>query len=104
MGKQSAPVQPTYGNSYAEGVKADAASVPLRLMAEQAARMSRLIDDLLSLSRIELSEHTPPSDSIDLAALAARARRRRGRMAGAPRGRHARGATPPLRRAGRPAR
>ncbi|MCC6720004.1 MAG: two-component sensor histidine kinase [Acetobacteraceae bacterium] len=44
----------------------------LAIMAEQAARMSRLIDDLLSLSRIELSEHTPPSDSIDLAALAAR--------------------------------
>ena len=43
----------------------------LAIMAEQAARMNRLIDDLLSLSRIELSQHTPPSDSIDLAALAA---------------------------------
>jgi len=44
----------------------------LAIMAEQAARMNRLIDDLLSLSRIELSEHTPPSDAIDLAALVAR--------------------------------
>ena len=35
----------------------------LAIMAEQAARMARLIDDLLSLSRIELSEHTPPGDS-----------------------------------------
>ena len=42
----------------------------LAIMAEQAARMSRLIDDLLSLSRIEMSEHTPPVDSIDLSALA----------------------------------
>ncbi len=44
----------------------------LAIMAEQAARMSRLIDDLLSLSRIELSEHTPPAESIDLAALVRR--------------------------------
>ncbi len=44
----------------------------LAIMAEQAARMSRLIDDLLSLSRIELSEHQPPADIVDLAALASR--------------------------------
>ena len=44
----------------------------LAIMAEQAARMNRLIDDLLSLSRIELSEHTPPADSLDLAAVVAR--------------------------------
>lgn len=44
----------------------------LAIMAEQAARMSRLIDDLLSLSRIELSEHTPPAGNIDLAALVRR--------------------------------
>ena len=44
----------------------------LAIMAEQAARMNRLIDDLLSLSRIELSEHTPPGDSLDLGAVAAR--------------------------------
>ncbi len=44
----------------------------LGIMAEQAARMSRLIDDLLSLSRIELTEHQPPADPVDLAALIAR--------------------------------
>jgi len=41
----------------------------LAIMAEQGARMNRLIDDLLSLSRIELTEHQPPADRIDLAAL-----------------------------------
>ena len=44
----------------------------LGIMAEQAARMARLIDDLLSLSRIELNEHQPPSDSVDLAAVITR--------------------------------
>ncbi len=44
----------------------------LRIMAEQAARMNRLIDDLLSLSRIELSEHQPPTGSMDLLALCTR--------------------------------
>jgi two-component system phosphate regulon sensor histidine kinase PhoR len=39
----------------------------LTIMAEQAQRMNRLIDDLLSLSRIELIEHQPPSDRVDLA-------------------------------------
>ncbi len=38
----------------------------LGIMAEQAARMCRLIDDLLSLSRIELNEHVRPSGSINL--------------------------------------
>lgn len=41
----------------------------LGIMAEQAARMNRLIDDLLSLSRIELTEHQPPSDRVDLGVL-----------------------------------
>ncbi len=36
------------------------------LMQGQAERMSRLIDDLLSLSRIEMNEHTTPSDQIDV--------------------------------------
>ncbi len=36
------------------------------IMQEQAARMSRLIDELLSLSRIEMREHVPPQDKIDL--------------------------------------
>ncbi|GGG17051.1 histidine kinase [Caldovatus sediminis] len=42
----------------------------LGIMAEQAERMRRLIDDLLGLTRIELTEHTPPSGRVDLAALA----------------------------------
>lgn len=44
----------------------------LGIMAEQAGRMHRLIDDLLSLSRIELTEHETPSESVDLAALLGR--------------------------------
>lgn len=44
----------------------------LSIMAEQAARMTRLIDDLLSLSRIELTEHQPPSERIDLGGVIAR--------------------------------
>jgi two-component system phosphate regulon sensor histidine kinase PhoR len=39
----------------------------LGIMAAQADRMSRLIADLLSLSRIELNEHIPPAGSVDLA-------------------------------------
>jgi two-component system phosphate regulon sensor histidine kinase PhoR len=38
----------------------------LGIMHAQARRMTRLIDDLLSLSRIELKEHIRPQDSIDL--------------------------------------
>jgi two-component system phosphate regulon sensor histidine kinase PhoR len=41
----------------------------LAIMAEQGARMNRLIDDLLSLSRIELTEHQLPSEPLDLASL-----------------------------------
>ncbi|GAB0118403.1 ATP-binding protein [Acidisoma sp. 7E03] len=41
----------------------------LEIMAQQAARMNRLIDDLLSLSRIELSEHQSPQGKIDLSLL-----------------------------------
>jgi len=41
----------------------------LDIMAEQAGRMHRLIDDLLSLSRIELTEHQMPAESVDLADL-----------------------------------
>ena len=39
----------------------------LAIMQGQAARMARLIDDLLSLSRIELNAHLQPSTPIDLA-------------------------------------
>ncbi|HET8728645.1 MAG TPA: ATP-binding protein, partial [Alphaproteobacteria bacterium] len=38
----------------------------LSIMHEQAGRMSRLVADLLSLSRIELDEHTPPTTTVDL--------------------------------------
>lgn len=38
----------------------------LDIMAAQAERMSRLVADLLSLSRIELNEHVPPSGHLDL--------------------------------------
>jgi two-component system phosphate regulon sensor histidine kinase PhoR len=41
----------------------------LGIMAQQGARMHRLIDDLLSLSRIELSEHLPPGERVDVVAL-----------------------------------
>jgi two-component system phosphate regulon sensor histidine kinase PhoR len=39
----------------------------LGIMAEQAGRMARLIDDLLSLSRVELNEHIAPAGVVDLA-------------------------------------
>ena len=39
----------------------------LGLMGAQAQRMKRLIDDLLSLSRIEMNAHLRPSGNIDLA-------------------------------------
>jgi two-component system phosphate regulon sensor histidine kinase PhoR len=42
----------------------------LGVMREQAQRMARLIDDLLSLSRIESRTHMAPTDRVDLAALA----------------------------------
>jgi len=38
----------------------------LAIMKTQAARMARLIDDLLSLSRIELIEHMHPDTPVDL--------------------------------------
>lgn len=42
----------------------------LPIMKVQAERMAALIDDLLSLSRIELSEHVAPSSTADLSAIA----------------------------------
>jgi two-component system phosphate regulon sensor histidine kinase PhoR len=38
----------------------------LEIMREQARRMTRLIDDLLSLSRIELRAHVPPKTPVEL--------------------------------------
>ena len=43
----------------------------LKTMGEQAERMSRLVDDLLSLSRVEMREYLPPSGEVDLAAVLA---------------------------------
>lgn len=42
----------------------------LAIMKTQAHRMTRLIDDLLSLSRIELREHVAPTKPVDLAGIA----------------------------------
>ncbi|MBC4015067.1 two-component sensor histidine kinase [Siccirubricoccus deserti] len=42
----------------------------LGIMAEQSERMQRLIDDLLGLSRIALTEHQPPTGRAVLAAIA----------------------------------
>jgi two-component system phosphate regulon sensor histidine kinase PhoR len=41
----------------------------LKMMHVQAGRMRELIDDLLSLSKIELNEHVPPSEQVGLVAL-----------------------------------
>jgi two-component system, OmpR family, phosphate regulon sensor histidine kinase PhoR len=43
----------------------------LPIMAEQARRMSRLVDDLLSLSAIEQKAHVLPAGTADLGAVAA---------------------------------
>ena len=40
----------------------------LSIMEAQAGRMARLVEDLMSLSRIELGEHIAPGDQVDLAA------------------------------------
>ncbi len=42
----------------------------LAIMAEQARRMARLVDDLLSLSRIEQNRHLRPDRPVDLALVA----------------------------------
>ncbi len=36
----------------------------LAIMQKQSTRMGRLVDDLLSLSRIELNEHVPPTEKV----------------------------------------
>jgi two-component system phosphate regulon sensor histidine kinase PhoR len=38
----------------------------LAIMQDQAGRMARLVEDLMSLSRIELNEHIPPQGRADL--------------------------------------
>ncbi len=39
----------------------------LKIMLEQAQRMSRLIDDLMSLTRLEMKAHLRPTGAVDLA-------------------------------------
>lgn len=57
---------------FVETIKGPAAKDPeavgefLDVMLGQAERMSRLIDDLLSLSRIEMKSHVRPSGRVDL--------------------------------------
>jgi two-component system phosphate regulon sensor histidine kinase PhoR len=46
----------------------------LAIMDQSCQRMARLVDDLMSLSRIEINELTQPSGSVDLAQLAQMAR------------------------------
>ena len=41
----------------------------LEIMSGEASRMRRLIDDLLSLNRIEMNEHIPPSGEADVVSL-----------------------------------
>ncbi len=41
----------------------------LGIMAEQSARMGRLVEDLLSLSKIEMNEHQSPTERVDIADL-----------------------------------
>lgn len=56
----------------------------LEVMHNEAQRMARIVDDLMSLSRVEINEHVPPRDAVDLAdvvegvvnALAVRAERK----------------------------
>ncbi|MGH7013150.1 MAG: ATP-binding protein [Stellaceae bacterium] len=38
----------------------------LGIMAEQGARMTRLVEDLLSLSRIEMNEHQAPTEAVQI--------------------------------------
>jgi two-component system phosphate regulon sensor histidine kinase PhoR len=38
----------------------------LGIMQAEAQRMARLIEDLMSLSRVEINEHVPPRDRVDL--------------------------------------
>ena len=45
----------------------------LGIMEAQASRMHRLVEDLMSLSRIEMRAHMPPSDKVDVFQIAAEA-------------------------------
>ncbi len=45
---------------------ADARERFVEIMLRESRRMTRLIDDLLSLSRVEINEHVRPTDHVDL--------------------------------------
>ncbi len=47
----------------------------LAIMAEQSGRMARLVEDLLSLAKIEMNEHQTPTDRVDVADLLSRVAR-----------------------------
>jgi len=47
----------------------------LGIMREEAERMTRLVDDLMSLSRIEADKHRAPAEAVDLRALVSEAAR-----------------------------
>lgn len=53
----------------------------LGIMAGEARRMAQLVDDLISLSRIEAEKHSPPAETVPLAPLAAEAAREAGARA-----------------------
>jgi two-component system phosphate regulon sensor histidine kinase PhoR len=38
----------------------------LSIMHTESLRMARLVDDLMSLSRVEINEHVPPRDAVDI--------------------------------------
>ena len=46
----------------------------LAIMDQHGRRMARLVEDLLSLSRIEMNEHTPPTETVPLPPLLAHVR------------------------------
>ena len=46
----------------------------LAIMDQHSKRMARLVEDLLSLSRIEMNEHTPPTEAVSLPPLLANVR------------------------------
>ena len=46
----------------------------LAIMDQHGKRMARLVEDLLSLSRIEMNEHTPPTEAVPLPPLLANVR------------------------------
>ncbi len=46
----------------------------LTIMDQHGKRMARLVEDLLSLSRIEMNEHTPPTEAVPLPSLLANVR------------------------------